>query len=194
MGFEFELKYQATPEILEKICRELPGAPMEFSMETTYYDTPDQDFSSRRCTLRRRLENGVSICTLKTPANDLSRGEWEVSCSNIEEGFSMLCKLEIPQDLAALSGKVLIPICGARFHRIAKTVTYYDCTVEVAMDRGVLLGGDKEQPLCELEVELKAGSRMSCSTYANLLASAHGLEMEQKSKFRRALDLAKGEA
>jgi len=193
MGFEFELKYRATPEILKKICRELPGTPQEFSMETTYYDTPEGDFSARRCTLRRRLENDVSICTLKTPADNLSRGEWEVESETISEGFAMLCKLAIPEELAALSQKELRPICGARFHRIAKTVTYYDCTVEVAMDSGVLLGGGKELPLCELEVELKEGSRMSCGTYANLLASAYGLEMEQVSKFRRALNLAKGE-
>ena len=80
MATEFELKYAATAANLEAIRAAVPGQYETISMETTYYDTPGHDLSARKWTLRRRLENGVSVCTLKTPASGSSRNEWEVEC------------------------------------------------------------------------------------------------------------------
>ena len=69
MGREFELKFSATPQQQASLaCRF--GEFSVIAMETTYYDTPDRALSDRRITLRRRLENGVSICTVKTPAEN----------------------------------------------------------------------------------------------------------------------------
>ena len=62
MGIEFELKYRATPEIQEELAQD--GHWRSIAMETTYYDTPSKAMSSRFFTLRRRKENGASICTL----------------------------------------------------------------------------------------------------------------------------------
>ena len=76
MGAEYELKYKGNPAVMES----LPGPWYSISMETTYYDTPSRTLSALRYTLRRRLENGISICTLKTPGKDGVRGEWEASC------------------------------------------------------------------------------------------------------------------
>ena len=77
MATEFELKYAATTAQLSKIRAAVPGEYTAISMETTYYDTPDHALSARKWTLRRRLENGTSVCTLKTPAGGLGRNEWE---------------------------------------------------------------------------------------------------------------------
>lgn len=185
MGVEFELKFRATPESLESIRKHIPGAEQVFTMETTYYDNPEGALSAKYYTLRRRQENHISVCTLKTPAKTQGRNEYETECDTIEEAIPILCKL---------SGEVLpaavFPVCGARFTRIAKTVTLENCTVEVALDQGVLTGGGKEIPLCEAEVELKAGAREDASAYALQLALAFGLVPEKKSKFRRAKDLA----
>ena len=68
MGREFELKFSARPEQLAAL-REKFGDFCAISMETTYYDTPNGDLSARRITLRRRLENGLSVCTLKHYGN-----------------------------------------------------------------------------------------------------------------------------
>lgn len=192
MGIEFELKYRATVEIQQAIRAEIPGQERLFSMQTTYYDTPDGALSARRYTLRRRMENEISVCTLKAPAGD-ARGEWEVNCDRIEDAIHMLCKLGAPEDLAALTAEGVIPICGARFHRIARTVELPECTVELALDEGVLTGGGKELPLCEVEVELKSGMKAVCVAFAEKLAEVYGLTPEPKSKFRRALDLYRGE-
>ena len=193
MGIEFELKYRATPQIQQAILAEIPGEEQQFSMQTTYYDTPAGALSSRHYTLRRRMENGTSVCTLKAPAPGGARGEWEVECGSIGEAVPILCKLGGPADLPALIAEGLEPICGARFTRIARTIDLPDCTVELAVDSGVLTGGGKEQPLCEVEIELKSGSQAVCVAFAEKLAEVYGLTPEPKSKFRRALALYRGE-
>ena len=70
---------------------------------------------------------------------------------------------------------------------------YLSPKVELALDEGVLSGGSREVPLCEVEVELKSGSREAAVIYATQLAVAYGLKQEKGSKFRRAKALAEGE-
>jgi inorganic triphosphatase YgiF len=193
VGIEFELKFRATPEQQDALRANVPGQEETVTMETTYYDTPDSALSGRRYTLRRRMENGRSVCTLKTPAGELGRGEFEVECPDIEAAIPILCKLSGLPDLLSLTASGVIPVCGARFTRIAKTITLEDCTVELALDRGILSGGGKEIPLCEVEAELKSGSRDAACMYAAALAATYGLTPEHHSKFRRALALYKGE-
>ena len=193
MAIEYELKYRATEEILQDMEQLLPGDGQVFQMHTTYYDTPTGQLSARWYTLRKRLENGTAVCTLKAPAGDRGRGEWEINCDSIEDAVPALCKLGCPGDLEDLVKEGLLPVCGAKFTRIAKTVVLPECTVEVALDKGILYGGDKELALCEAEVELKSGSPEACAAYAGKLAALFRLQPEAKSKFRRARMLYLGE-
>ena len=192
MGTEYELKFQASPGVLTAIREAFSGAEEAITMETTYFDTPSGSLSSRRYTLRRRLENGVSVCTLKTPGGNV-RGEWETECQAIETAIEPLVAMGAPEDLAQLAQEGLIPICGARFTRIAKTVTLPEGTVELALDQGILMGGNRQEPLCEAEVELKSGPMELCDRFAEALAARFALVPESKSKFARALALYKGD-
>ena len=192
MGVELELKYKADEAAMEAINAAFPQTGITLQMETVYYDTPDGALSARHYTLRRRLENGKSICTLKTPARQ-GRNEWETECADIRDAIPVLCKLGSPEELPALVQAGLIPTCGARFTRIAKTVIFSDAVIELALDRGVLTGGDKVLPFCEVEAELKSGSEASLMVFAQTLAQRFSLTPEPKSKFRRSLDLSKGE-
>lgn len=193
MGIEFELKYRATPAIISALRDAVPRKEQHLQMHTTYYDTPTGAFSARHCTLRCRQENDIHICTLKTPAGSLGRREWEVACSCIEDAAKELCKLGGPEEILSLAQEGLIPVCGARFTRIAKSVELEDCVVELALDEGVLTGGQRQAALCEIEVELKKGDPAACVAYASSLAQAYGLVPEERSKFRRALALYRGE-
>ena len=192
MGVEFELKYRATPAILQTVAREVTGQVQHYEMLTTYYDTADRDLKKLHYTLRRRMENGVAVCTLKTPAQDNGRREFEVHCRTIEEALEKLCKLPELTELAALTAGGVHRVCGAQFDRTAITVTLEKCVVELALDQGVLQGGGTELPLCELEVELKSGSREEAFLYGKLLSARYGLETENLSKFARATMLAEG--
>ena len=189
MAVEFELKYSCTTDALALLRSDLPGEERQFSMATTYYDTTTGDLSAKFYTLRRRQENDTSVCTLKLPAEGGARGEFEVECASIKEAVPMLCKLS-GVDLPTAG---LVPVCGARFTRIAKTFDWNGAIIELALDTGILTGGGREIPLCEAELELKGGSREAMETYGAFLSAAYGLTPEHRSKFRRALDLAKGE-
>lgn len=193
MAIEYELKYRATQAQLETLREAFSEPEQLFEMETTYYDTASGALSSRHFTLRRRMENGRSVCTVKAPAQGNGRGEWEVEADRIEDAIPALCKLGGPEELKTLVQEGLIPVCGARFQRIAKTLKLENCTVELALDSGVLSGGGREVPLCEAEVELKEGSPKDADVFARILAAKYGLVPESRSKFRRALALSKGE-
>lgn len=191
MGVEYELKYRADAEILKSVFTTFPARWQTLTMETTYYDTPSSSLSAKRYMLRQRMENGVSVCTLKTSGEGKQRGEWEVNADSVITAIPELCKLGCPSELAVLSQEGLVPICGARFTRKAGTFTFLDCTVELALDEGILFAGEKEVPLCELEVEHKAGSQDATDAFAQQLADIYGLQPEEKSKFARALALHK---
>lgn len=191
MATEYELKFKASADVLAAMDAAYPGGTA-MEMETAYYDTPTGAMSAQRYTLRRRLENGISVCTLKTPAGD-ARGEWETECDSIEAAIPKLIEMGAPADLGELTKEGLVHICGAKFTRLAKTVILPECTVEIALDQGILLGGGKTEPLCEAEVELKDGAKAACDAFAGELAKKFGLVTEGKSKFARALRLYKGE-
>ena len=141
MGSEYELKYRADRESLSSIFTTFPARWKTIAMETTYYDTPSHSLSLRRWTLRRRMENQASVCTLKTPGTGMERGEWEIKCDSIESAIIELCKLGAPEELLDLCKEGLVVSCGARFTRRAGTFTLLDCVMELALDQGVLLGG-----------------------------------------------------
>ena len=193
MGIEFELKFSAEPEQLEAVAAAYPVEYHTIAMETTYFDTVDHALSDRHVTLRRRMENGEAVCTVKTPISELGRGEWECQCENIETGIVELCKLGAPKELLVLTEQGVTPVCGAKFTRRAGLVTVRDTVVEIALDHGILSGGGREIPLCEIEVELKSGSQEQAISFATELSAQFGLQSQKKSKFRRALALAKGE-
>ncbi len=188
MGQEFELKFAADQESFEALKREFSHLT-KMEMETTYYDAPDGALSARHITLRRRMENGRSVCTVKTPMEGYGRGEWETECDDIGAAIPELCKLGATEELLSLTKNGVEAVCGARFTRLFAPVTLPQCTVEIALDEGVLLAGEKALPIREVEVELKSGNPEQCIGYAKILAVKFRLKPERESKFRRAQKL-----
>lgn len=186
MGIEYERKYKATPQALDRLLSSLGQGGTVIRMETTYYDTPAGDFSARHWTVRLRLENEKSVCTFKFPVDGIGRGEFEVESPCLEDAVKELCKLSGKDDLAALAKAGLVPVCGARFTRTAVDMTVGNTRIELALDQGVLLGGGREIPLCEVEAELKAGDPKDVDRFGLYLQTAFGLEPEKLSKFARA--------
>lgn len=190
MGREFELKYRADERSITAIQGKF-GEFTPISMETSYYDTADGILNRLHWTLRRRYENGISVCTLKTPAAGSGRGEWEVRAPDIAAALPLLQKLDTPEGLRFFSADALVLSCGARFTRLAKTLEIPGAVVELALDRGFLLGGGQELPFAEVEAELKEGSEEAVLAFAQELAAEFSLEPEPKSKHARAMALAR---
>ena len=189
MAREFELKYAATAKDLEILKEEYPHVH-PITMETTYYDNPRGTLGQLHWTLRRRMENGISVCTLKIPGEGFGCGEWETECDDIHTAIGLLAAMDAPKELPALCAEGLEAICGARFTRLAGYVNYQGCTVELALDQGVFLGGGKEAPFWEVEVELKEGSEEDALAFGQALAQKKDLKPESRSKIARARALA----
>ncbi len=188
MGREFELKYGLNKGAKEEIAKKFQPFH-EITMRTTYFDTPDAALGARRWTLRSRLENGVCICTLKTPLPDGAKGEWETACPDIMGAVPKLVALGAPSELLNFTAGGVIPICGAAFTRLAVDVAFGESKLELALDEGILFREDRKTPLLELEVELKSGRDADAAAFAALLAAQYGLSPEPKSKFKRAREL-----
>ena len=193
MGVEFELKFSAEPAQQEAIRQQYLPTYEQFRMQTTYYDTPSGVLSQRHITLRCRMENEEAGCTGKTPLSGYGRGEWDCRCNDIGRAIPMLVEAGAPEEILALTAEGLIPVCGARFTRHAGTIDFAGSVLEIALDSGVLMGGGKEIPLCEVEVELKSGDPETAIAFGMELKRYFALVPQGKSKFRRALELAQGE-
>ncbi len=188
MGREYELKYAADEKTLAAIEREYAGFRV-IRMETTYYDDVGGNLSRLRWTVRRRMENGVSVCTVKTSLPDGSRGEWEVQAPDVESALPRLIEMGAPPELAVYAANGLHPSCGARFTRRAALLPTGDGQVELALDSGVLLGGGRELPFAEVEVEQKQGTDAAARAFAEALARRFHLQEQPLSKLNRALSM-----
>ena len=89
-------------------------------------------------------------------------------------------------ELISIAEAGLIPVCGAEFVRLARTMDMEGCTGELALDEGVLRNGARELPFAEVEAELKQGERMRLDLFGALLAKQYHLEREPRSKYLRA--------
>lgn len=190
MGQEIEHKFKGKEALFALLARDYPGLS-PISMETAYFDDASRTLAGRQWMLRRRLENGDSLCTLKTPLPDGSRGEWEIRERDLPRALLQLVALGAPDELSTLGP--LIQVCGARFLRRARLVAADGATFELALDQGVLLGGGRELPFWEVELEYKSGDLAAFRRYCEAFAHAYGLEPEPRSKFARAYALAQEE-
>ena len=189
MALEIELKYLAEESAFEGLLKE-SDSWTRYEMATTYYDTPEAYLGKLRWTLRRRFENGVSVCTVKTPAGGMGRNEFELECDDINVAIPKLVEMGAPRELLAYTAEGVEEVCAARFTRMARNIALDGATAELALDRGELLGGGKSLPIFEVEVELKDGDLNAVAAYAEQLAKEFGLRPEHKSKYKRALTRA----
>lgn len=199
MGVELEFKLAVpNPMVLEQILFDpqigevRQGGYRLIDMATIYYDTPDKRLSARRWTLRLRQENENLVATLKTPGPDRARGEWECPAPSIQAAIPLLLEAGAPRELTdVLADQPLVPTCAAQFTRRAANIAFGDGTVcELCGDVGSLMGGNREEDFCEIEVELKSGSEDTAEAFAGELMDRFNLTEEARSKFARASALA----
>lgn len=199
MATEVEIKYEVGDLqkldclLCDAVVREkMTDAQFRYiRMETTYYDTDDDRLAARRWTYRLRTENERSVITLKTPGEGYARGEWEWEGAYLDEAPEKLLALGAPEEAATLLDPAgLRAVCSAKFTRILAVLALDGAQCELCGDIGWLLGGGRQEPLCELELELKQGSAEVMLDYARALAEKYGLREQPQSKFARARALA----
>ena len=113
------------------------------------------------------------------------------------------CALPICPDLEAASGTPLKPILSkigaslapvfsTRVERTLHRVRQGKADIEAALDRGTIEADGRSEPLCELELELKAGEPAALFALARRLASATPLRLSFATKAERGYRLLEG--
>lgn len=188
----------------------MPGSRRQLKMHSLYYDTAEGDLNKRMATLRIRLENDNRVMTVKlgekTAASLHQRLEWNLHLTDetwdpdLEDGFDSQAFLkfavsdgdpddELQEILELIDDKPLMLVCEAHFERIAWDIGYGDTLMELALDDGYLKGGNLEEKLLELELELKEGDVRDLLELGESLQEHLPLIPEQKSKYARCLAL-----
>ena len=154
-------------------------------METAYLDTSERAIAARKWMLRRRVENGEAIYTMKTPGDGYVRGEWESRKAALPDAVREMVSRGAPAER----------VCGVQFSRKTAPLQLEDGTVcALCADSGHFLGGARRRPFCEVELELTSGSAEAMLAFARALAARYGLREERNSKFVRAAALAAQDA
>jgi triphosphatase len=192
---ERELKFRVAPRAAARAAGALALGPAVV-LTSIYFDTPDRALSRARAALRLRRVGPTWLQAFKCERAPGARGEWETA---VPRGALLLARLPAEEirrasgiDLASLNRR-LRPLFETRFKRRAADIRFADATVEVALDRGAIIAGEKREPILELEIELKSGDVRRVHRYAQSLVEPLGLQLSLASKAERGYRLALGE-
>jgi triphosphatase len=159
---------------------------------SVYYDTPKRALWRNGLTLRVRKSGTRFVQTVKAESVDdpLRRGEWEASVRSAAPDVALAMPF-IPEQLRAdLDAQELEPVFTSDIHRHLRIIDLPSGIVEVAFDQGLLKAGDRSMPVSEIELELKAGSRLAIYELALQLAEHGPVSVSIRSKSARGFDLA----
>lgn len=175
-------------------------SPQRQHLHNTYYDTPEHQLLRSGVVLRvRRVGNGaraIWLQTLKTGEGRFSalsrRGEWESRLDQPEPSTQALAGTpwaDIDADGTIFAR--LQPCFCTEFRRTRWMVQLADASqVEVALDLGQIVAGQRRAPICELELELKSGQVAGLFEIAQKVAQTLPVIPSGESKSERGYRLA----
>lgn len=168
----------ATPEVRELI--------------SIYYDSADGTLRQAGVFLRVRATGDGYVQTIKTSGGEgefLERSEWECDLPTHMPDLDAAVGTALEPLLTAELRESLGPRFHTRFRRKAYHIDHDGAEIEVAVDQGEITAGVKATPICELELELKAGDRSALFSLANTLAETVPLTLGVKTKAERGFEL-----
>ncbi|WP_040975646.1 CYTH domain-containing protein [Necropsobacter massiliensis] len=197
MKNEVELKLAVSADFAAFLSQEISAFRI-LAQETQllgncYYDTPQRLFAAQHMGLRVRKAGEGYTFTLKTDGKSLGglhiRPEYNVELDNPQPDLPKLvdaCRLD-----PAWRTLTLQPIFATDF---ARRVWLVECgngvVVEIALDQGEIRAGDKREPICEVEFELKQGRIEDLLHFVAALSLENGVRLSAVSKAQRGYRLA----
>lgn len=138
-----------------------------------YYDTQDGALNNQRAALRIRQIGERYVQTLKTQGEFLNgahrRNEWEWDIMEPVLSLGLLSETSLASGLDLTH---LLPIFETNFTRQIILLDDGEAVIECALDDGVVIAGNREKRLCEVEFELKSGHPDRLLIWAKRLAEA----------------------
>ncbi|GGE38380.1 inorganic triphosphatase [Agaricicola taiwanensis] len=162
MGDEIELKLELSPDAADKLERAglFSAEPRTVRQRSLYFDTPDHDLSKAGLSLRIRTDGEKTVQTVKADGGKAAglfvRPEWEQS---VKGDVPVLDSSTPIRTLLGDKADKLTPIFEIIIERRVWDLEDDGTTMEIALDRGhVAVPGERQSPICEVELEQKAGS------------------------------------
>jgi triphosphatase len=197
MAREVELKLRISPTDTAKLKRHpsllaaLAEKPVTRKLTSIYYDTPQLALLDAGISLRVRRMSGGWFQAVKAAGHASAglhqRMEWEDIIAAGHPDFSKITDPSLIQifDTPALR-EALAPIFTTEVRRTEWQLAWENGDhVEVALDVGQLIAGDHQEPICEVELELKQGSAGRLFELALALQQDIPLQLENISKAQR---------
>ena len=156
-------------------------------LSNTYYDYPDHFLAKQKMGLRIRQEDQELTLTLKTNGEVVgglhSRPEYNLPLTKKETPTNAQLRELYPFD--QLPSSTLQPIFSTDFNRTFWLVEFQQSKIEVAFDQGKIIADESEQPICEIEFELKSGNVQDLFDFVETLPFERDIYFSSASKAKR---------
>lgn len=192
MGQEIELKLDLAPQAAaDFLASDLVASdPFILERRATYFDTPDADLRAAGFSLRIRNDAQGRVQIVKavgaSAASLFARPKWEQNVSGDKP------VLDDTTPLKAFLGRrveALGPLFEVITERHRWLVAWEGARIEVALDRGDIVIGERRTPICEIELELVEGTPAALFSYARMLDEVAPLRLGVLSKAERGYRL-----
>ncbi len=192
MADEIELKLELTPDAADafEASALLPANPEKIEQGSVYFDTPDHALAKKGFSLRIRRSGRKRTQTVKadgaSAAGLFVRSEWERAVKDDKP------ILDDTTPVRAMIGGAVDSVGSVFEVRIARRtwiLRQEGATIEVVLDRGEAAAGDRTSPICEIELELKAGDPAALFTLARRIDAVAPVRLSVQTKAERGYRL-----
>lgn len=152
---EIELKLLCDPEQLIELpnsavlSRYARDAGKKADLTNIYYDTPDHALRSLGAVLRVRSDGKRFVMTLKmsnrSHGRPLERMEWNIPVSSMQPEPAALARVLPKTSFEKIENAPLNPVFSTLVRRETRMLDTPLGTVELAMDRGRIVAGDRSR-------------------------------------------------
>lgn len=197
MNNEIELKLAVSSASFSLLERHLQQfTPLEHGsifLGNTYYDYSDHFLAKQKMGLRIRQEEQTFTLTLKTDgtvAGGLhNRPEYNLSLIAKETPTNEQLRTLYPFE--QLPNEPLQIVFSTDFNRTFWLIPFRHSHIEVAFDQGKIIAGEREEPICEIEFELKKGRVKDLFDFVETLPFTQNIYFSSASKAKRGYRLAR---
>jgi len=176
---ELELKFEIGPTILRRlnkipVIKALNKRPKYATEASVYFDNDKHELHKKGLMLRVRRIGKRHVQTIKTAGNSapIERDEWETEIAGAQPELGLISGTPLEDLITKKIRRGLRPMFETRVRRTNYSLTDKECAIDLTIDRGKLHTGDGSVPICELELELKRGSKDRLFEVARTLVQA----------------------
>jgi triphosphatase len=192
MTDEIELKLELSPTDADRLIgSELFANDAKVAkLVSTYFDTSAHAVAKAGYSLRIRRSGKTRIQTIKADgpaaAGLFVRTEWERA---VDEDVPVLDHTTPLPTVLGAEAAAVAPLFEVKVERSKWTVVEEGTKIEVVLDRGDVVSGDRSEPICEIELELIHGDPSALFGFARKIDAIVPVHLGAVTKSERGYRL-----